>query len=68
MKRYWYAALGLMACGAAQAATTDVEMHLVTGQDRSGYRQGGHQRNAVRLAVHAEPESVAGRGTWLPRA
>lgn len=32
MKRYWYAALGLMACGAAQAATTDVEMHLVTGQ------------------------------------
>ncbi len=34
MKRYWYAALGLMACGAAQAATTDVEMHLVTGQGR----------------------------------
>lgn len=32
MKRYWYAALGLMACGAAQAATVDVEMNLVTGQ------------------------------------
>lgn len=31
MKRYWYAALGLMACGAAQAAV-DVDMHLVTGQ------------------------------------
>jgi Cu-Zn family superoxide dismutase len=32
MKRYWYAAFGLMACGAAQAATVDVEMNLVTGQ------------------------------------
>lgn len=32
MKRYWYAALGLMACGVAQAATVDVEMNLVTGQ------------------------------------
>lgn len=32
MKRYWYAALGLMACRAAQAATVDVEMNLVTGQ------------------------------------
>ncbi|OKB65747.1 superoxide dismutase [Serratia marcescens] len=32
MKRYWYAALGLMVCGAAQAATVDVEMHQVTGQ------------------------------------
>ncbi|CAI1646746.1 superoxide dismutase [Cu-Zn] SodC [Serratia proteamaculans] len=32
MKRYWYAAFGLMACGVAQAATVDVEMNLVTGQ------------------------------------
>ncbi|OKP52804.1 superoxide dismutase [Serratia marcescens] len=32
MKRYWYAAFGLMACGAAQATTVDVEMNLVTGQ------------------------------------
>ncbi|MBC3212236.1 superoxide dismutase family protein [Serratia fonticola] len=32
MKRYWCAALGLMACGVAQAATVDVEMNLVTGQ------------------------------------
>lgn len=32
MKRYWYAAFGLMACGAAQAATVEVDMHLVTGQ------------------------------------
>ncbi|CAI0696273.1 Superoxide dismutase [Cu-Zn] precursor [Serratia entomophila] len=32
MKRYWYAALGLMACGAAQAATVEVKMNLVTGQ------------------------------------
>lgn len=32
MKRYWYAAFGLMACGAAQAVTVNVEMNLVTGQ------------------------------------
>jgi Cu-Zn family superoxide dismutase len=32
MKHYWYAAFGLMACGAAQAATVDVDMNLVTGQ------------------------------------
>lgn len=32
MKRYWCAALVLMACGVAQAATVDVEMNLVTGQ------------------------------------
>lgn len=32
MKRYWCAAFGLMACGAVQAATVDVEMNLVTDQ------------------------------------
>lgn len=32
MKRFWCAALGLMACGVAQAATEEADMHLVTAQ------------------------------------
>ncbi|WP_156292186.1 superoxide dismutase family protein [Serratia oryzae] len=32
MKHFWFAALGLVACGVAQAATVDVEMNLVTAQ------------------------------------
>lgn len=32
MKYYWYAALGLIVYGVAQAKTINVDMHLVTGE------------------------------------
>lgn len=32
MKHFWCAAIGLLACGVAQAATEEVDIHLVTAQ------------------------------------
>lgn len=45
MKRFTLAALTLVVCAGAQAASEEVKMNLVTSQDRSVHRDGENYRN-----------------------